>query len=179
MKIPDWLPVFGDRDYRGECPLESAEQRSFFRALRKACPTLGRLAVHIRNESFRQKEVTAVWKAEGMSAGAPDIIIPGNPTFACEMKRLDPTKGQLSAAQIAYLEATLSVGGFACLALGAKGAWEALIQWAALANLPPPPASVKLACKPKKAAKIKTISDDVDELAVILKELEGDDHLSA
>lgn len=175
MKIPDWLPVFGDRDYRGECPKEASEQRAFFRALRQSAPALAAVAVHIRNEQFRSIQQTSVWQAEGMSSGAPDIIIPGVPTFLCEMKRQDHTKSNISNAQIEYLFAAQALGSFVCVALGAKGAWQALTAWAEKAGLPPPPTKTKIAVRaPKKrtprahATGIATEILDDDNLAPYL-----------
>lgn len=55
MKIPDWLPCYGDRSYRGPCPQEGAEQVTFFNRLRKEHPdTWGRLAIHPKNEGKRR-----------------------------------------------------------------------------------------------------------------------------
>lgn len=133
MKIPDWLPCYGDRNYRGECPKEGAEQVTFFNKLRKEYPeTWGRLAIHPKNEEkrsgpkFRQLERD---KAMGLSTGASDIIIPGKPSFVCEMKRKDHTQSKWEPDQLPYLEAAHKVGSFACVALGWEGAWQAFEEW--------------------------------------------------
>ena len=135
MKFPEWLEgrVYGDLSYRGQCPPESAEQITFFTELRKQYPdTLGRLALHPKNEAKRKgKDFTALSrdKAMGLSPGASDIIIPGNPAFICELKRRDHTKGAWQSEQIPYLEAAHKEGAFACVALGWKAAWAALQEW--------------------------------------------------
>ena len=133
MKIPDWLPCYGDVKYRGDCPLESAEQVTFFNRLRREYPdTYGRIAVHPRNEQQLrggQFRALARHKAEGMTEGASDIIIPGDPAFVCELKRLDHTKCKWQDGQIEYLEATKKCGAFVCVALGHEGAWKAFEYW--------------------------------------------------
>lgn len=136
MKIPDWLPVFGDTDYRGKCPLESAEQITFFNRLRREHPnTYGRIAVHPRNEQQLrggQFRALARHKAEGMADGASDIIIPGALTFVCELKRKDHTKSKWQDGQVEYLEAAHNAGAFVCVALGYDAAWKAFEEWRAV-----------------------------------------------
>jgi hypothetical protein len=61
-----------------------------------------------------------------MTTGAPDIVIPGSPTFICELKRRDHTQSELRTAQVAYLRAAQRAGCFVCVALGVDAAWEAL-----------------------------------------------------
>lgn len=133
MKFPDGVRVFGDLSFRGKCPLEHVEQASFFNRLRDRYPdTYGLLALHPRNEGLKEKGqfVTVLkHKAEGMTPGASDIIIPGSPAFVCEVKRVDHTLSQWQPGQVAYLEAARDAGAFACVALGAVGAWEAFEAW--------------------------------------------------
>lgn len=130
MKFPEWLPAFGDIDYRNKnCPTESAEQITFFNTLRREYPQLGKIAVHPRNEGKRTIQQTQRQKAEGMATGASDIIIPGNPAFVCELKRQDHTLCQWQDGQLAYLEAAKDNGAFVCVALGHKAALEALKAW--------------------------------------------------
>ncbi len=131
MKFPEWLRVFGDASFRGDCPKESAEQITFFTQLRKEYPdTLGILALHPKNEekrSGKQFNQLARDKAMGLSPGASDVIIPLG--FACEMKRMDHTKCSWQKGQIEYLEAVHNAGGFACVALGWQAAMEAVKAW--------------------------------------------------
>ena len=68
-------------------------------------------------------------KAEGMSPGAADVVIPGAPSFVCEMKRRNHTLSTWQPGQIAYLEAAAKAGAFACVALGAEAAWGAFEEW--------------------------------------------------
>lgn len=125
--------VFGDRSFRGKCPVESMEQVTFFNRLRKAYPdSFGRLALHPRNEGqLRHGQFASVQKvsAEGMTKGAADIVIPGAPTFVCELKRQDHTKSRWEDDQEAYLIAAAAAGCFTCVGLGVAGAWEALEHW--------------------------------------------------
>jgi len=136
MKMPEWLKCYGDTSFRGECPPESAEQITFFAELRRRYPdTYGKLALHPKNEEKRkgkQFNRLAMDKALGMTPGASDIIIPLG--FACEMKRHDHTKSKWQPGQLEYLKAVHDAGGFACVALGWKGAWEAFEVWLAHRN---------------------------------------------
>ena len=136
MKFPDFLRVYGNTQYRGPCPPESAEQITFFAELRRRYPdTYGKLALHPKNEERRkgkQFNRLAMDKALGMTPGASDIIIPLG--FACEMKRQDNTKSKWQPGQLEYLKAVHDDGGFACVALGWKGAWEAFEVWLAHRN---------------------------------------------
>lgn len=133
MKFPKWLPCYGDLKYRGKCPLESAEQITFFNRLRREYPdTYGKIAIHPRNEQQLkggQFRALSRHKAEGMATGASDIIIPGCPSFVCELKRQDHTKSAWQDGQIEYLEAARDCGAFVCVALGADGAWQAFTDW--------------------------------------------------
>lgn len=130
MKIPDWLPVFGDMSYRGECPSENEEQVTFFNHIRIRFPyTLGRLALHPRNEGKRNWKEAQREKLDGMATGASDIVIPGNPTFLCELKRQDHTQSRLSEPERQYLLEACKHGAFVCVALGWDGAMEAVEEW--------------------------------------------------
>lgn len=124
--------VYGDFDFRGDCPPESMEQITFFNKLRVEFPLLGTVALHPRNEQQLRKgqhQSMARHKAEGMAVGASDIIIPGCPAFVCELKRQDHTKCRWQDGQIAYLETAAALGAFACLALGWEAAWQAMQDW--------------------------------------------------
>lgn len=133
MIFPPWLPVYGDPAFRGKCPTENVEQASFFNRLRSEYPdTWGRLGLHPRNEGLKEKgqfSTVLKHKAEGMTAGAADVIIPGAPAFVCEIKRRDHTLSHWQEGQREYLQAALDAGCFACVALGAVGAWGAFEVW--------------------------------------------------
>lgn len=133
MIFPAWLRVYGFQSWRGDCPLEEAEQATFFNQLRLKHPdTWGRLALHPKNESKRrgaQFRQLARDKALGLSPGASDIIIPGAPAFVCEMKRRDHTKSSWQPWQLHYLAAAKDAGCFVCVALGWSAAMEAFGEW--------------------------------------------------
>ncbi len=136
MRLDDLgFPVYGDPAYRGPCPTENVEQASFFSRLRREYPdTWGLLALHPRNEGLKeggQFSSVLKHKAEGMTAGAADIVIPARRAFVCEMKRCNPTKSVWQPGQIEYLQAAHDAGAFACVALGAVAAWAALEEWLA------------------------------------------------
>lgn len=136
MNLKDYpVPIYGDVKFRGVCPREEVEQASFFSRLRREHPdSWGILALHPRNEGqiFGGQFHTIIkHKAEGMSPGASDIVIPGAPSFVCEIKRQNHTLSAWQPGQIAYLTAAQAVGAFACVALGAVAAWEAFEDWRA------------------------------------------------
>ena len=136
MKFPNWLNVYGDIKFRGDCPSETAEAVTFFAKIRREYPdSYGLIATHIRNEGKRTFHQTMKQQSEGMTKGAPDIIIPGNPTFICELKRQDHTKSSWQDGQQEYLEAAQKAGAFVCVALGYKAAYEAFIYWKDKNNL--------------------------------------------
>jgi len=111
------------------CPSEKVEMASFFNRLRREYPALGAIALHIRNEGKRSAmQQQAIVGEGGFVKGASDVIIPGAPTFVMEMKSRSKT-AKVSKEQKAYLEAAAATGAFACVALGAVAAWEALEDW--------------------------------------------------
>lgn len=125
--------VYGDLDFRGKCPSESLEQVTFFNRLRAEYPdTWGRLALHPRNEGLRTGgHISAVTKhkAEGMTPGAADIIIPARIAFVCELKRADHTLCKWQDGQMEYLMAASAAGAFTCVAFGWAAAWDAFGDW--------------------------------------------------
>jgi hypothetical protein len=133
MKFPATIPVYGDTAFRGACPPEHVEQASFFARLRREYPdSYGLIALHPRNEGLvidGQFQAVIKRQLEGMAKGASDIVIPGNPSFVCELKRQDHTLSKWQDGQIAYLEAAASAGAFVCVALGAAAAWDAFEMW--------------------------------------------------
>ena len=135
------FPVYGNTDFRGKCPKESQEQVTFFNRLRKEYPdTWGVLAIHPRNEQLLkggQFRGVIKQKAEGMTNGAADIVIPARVSFVCELKRLDHTQSKWQDGQLNYIETAQSAGAFACVALGYEAAWLAFQDWAAATNTPP------------------------------------------
>lgn len=125
------VKVYGDTSWRGKCPTETVEQVTFFGRLRRQYPeTWGRLAIHPRNEGKRTAQQTQRAKAEGMTAGTSDIVVPGSPAFVCELKRRDHTLSKWEPGQLDYLESAARAGCFVCVALGADAATEAFEEWA-------------------------------------------------
>ena len=133
MKFPPWLPVYGDQSFRGKCPKEDLEQVSIINRIRREYPdSWGRLVLHPRNEGLKQGgqfSTVLKHKAEGMAVGAADVVIPATPSFVCEVKRCDHTLSHWQEGQQEYLQAAQTAGAFACVALGAVGAWEAFEAW--------------------------------------------------
>lgn len=137
MKIPDWLPVYGDLKYRGECPKEDTELMTFFNELKRLYPHLAAIAIHPNNEGLVQGSgfvYHSRQKAKGaIKKGASDIIIMGNPTFVCELKKKNHVKSYWEDGQQEFLEASKNNGAFVCVAFGYEAALEAVKVWASKA----------------------------------------------
>ncbi len=126
MKIPDWLPCYGDTTYRGICPHETTEQHHCFKWLRTQYPqSWGMIAMHPKNEAKRTHGQMWYDRNQGLCKGASDIIIPGSPTFVCELKRKDHTMCIWQEGQLDYLLTCRQNGAFVCVALGCDGFMEA------------------------------------------------------
>lgn len=126
MKSHPDLKVYGDQSFRGSCPTEAAEQITFFNSLPD---DIKPLALHVRNEGKRTHAQAMRHKAEGMLAGAPDIIVLGSPPLLIELKRKDHTKSRWQTNQVKTLLAAQSAGCTVCVALGYEAALEALNDW--------------------------------------------------
>ena len=138
MKFHNDIPVFGNKEFRGDCPSESAEAVTFFAKLRREHPTTyGLIATHIRNEGLRTFYQATKQKSEGMVKGAPDIIIPAAIAFVCELKRQDHTRSKWQDGQQEYLLEAQKQGAFVCIGLGYVGAYEAFNFWITKKSLHP------------------------------------------
>lgn len=126
------IPVWGDPEFRGDCPPESAEQITAINTIRKTSPQV----IHPRNEGKRSYRQTARHKAEGLTKGASDIVIPGAPAFVCELKRKDKTKSRVSPEQVDYIKTCLDAGAVACIAYGHEAALSAYKDWLKIINKP-------------------------------------------
>lgn len=119
--------------FRGPCPKESAEQMTFFNEIRRRYPdTYGVLAFHARNEGKKTAQQVKVEKAEGMTTGTPDIIIPASITFVCELKRQNMVASSVRKEQKKYLIAAAKLGAFACVCGGWRQAMIAFEEWCKL-----------------------------------------------
>ena len=132
MKFPDWLKIYGDQSFRGECQTETSEQIAFFTELKRKYPHLHAIAIHPKNEGKRMKgqfQQLAKDKAMGLNVGSADIIIPASPAFVCELKRKDHTKSKFQAGQVEYLANCQKIGAFVCVALGYEAAMQAVDEY--------------------------------------------------
>lgn len=134
MVFPDGIKIYGDVNYRDKkCPLEGAEQGTFFNMLREEFEhSYALTAHHVKNEGRRTMAQIQKEKAQGMTGGAADINIPGGPSFVCELKRKDHTESKMQPKQGAYLIQAHKSGAFVCIALGWEAAWEAFNDWRAI-----------------------------------------------
>lgn len=131
MKFPEWIEVYGDTSYRGPCPHERVEQKMAIELVRIRWPnSWGLLAIHPRNEGRRTHRQASQHKAEGLTPGAPDLMIPAPVPCLIEIKRRDHTLCTLQASQELYLRTAKNNGCFVALALGVDGVVRALDAWA-------------------------------------------------
>ena len=141
IKLIPGIPLYGNSKFRDKkCPKESVEQITFVTRVRTQYPdNYGLVLIHPENEGkLIAGQFTRISKsrAMGMSQGASDIIIPGNPSFVCEIKRRDKTLSSISEEQIAYLLAAKECGSFVCIALVEDEATNAFEDWLKI-NKPP------------------------------------------
>lgn len=130
MILPSTIRLFGDPSFRGPCETENASQVTLFAAIRRQWPTTwGKLAFHPRNEGKRTIGQAMWQKAEGLTEGTVDLIIPARVSLVLELKRKDHTKSKWQPGQVEYLEAAQSAGAFSCVALGWEAALEAVRTW--------------------------------------------------
>jgi hypothetical protein len=133
--LPPDIPLWGDPTFRGKCPVENAAQVTLFAFIRAQYPkTWGVLAFHPRNEGVRTIGQAKWQKAEGMTAGTVDVIIPAKVPLVMELKRKDHTKSSWQPGQLEYLRAAQAAGSYACIALGYEAAIEAVRYWDAQAK---------------------------------------------
>ena len=133
MIIPNDIKVYGNTNFRGDCPLEDAELMTFFNQIRIKYPDIAKVAIHPDNEGLilgAAHNAHIKQKAKGaIRNGAADIIICGCPTFVCEMKRQDHTKSKWQDGQLDFLQTSQGLGAFVCVALGYEAALEAVNNW--------------------------------------------------
>jgi hypothetical protein len=116
-------------------PLESEEQQTLFswaRIQEKRFPDLARL-VSIPNGGLRNMPEAVRFKAEGVRAGFPDMILPtprrGFHSLAIELKRRKGAKTSLSTEQVGWLDYLKSQGWMAKVCYGADEAIELLLWY--------------------------------------------------
>lgn len=101
---------------------------TFINRLRRQYPdTLGALVVHVKNEGKKTQGQAMMDAANGLTAGASDILIPVSPAIVIEFKRQDHTLSSWQKGQIDYLKAAHDAGSFAFVALGADAAMEGIL----------------------------------------------------
>lgn len=130
MKASGNYRVYGDLAYRGKCSSEDAVHVAFVAWLRHKHPEYAALCIHPKNEGKRTAQQASMDRKMGsITRGASDIIIVGNPTFVCELKRQDTTKSKWQPGQEDFLNQAVEHGALACVAFGLDAAKEAFIAW--------------------------------------------------
>lgn len=131
MKFFNGLRVYGDVNFRGECPKEDAELMTFFSNARNYHPQkamLSKVLFHVENEGKRTDGKRSKAKG-GLVKGVSDICAIGSPMLLIEMKRKDHTKSVYQSGQEELLKIAHQAGCFACIALGYEGALQAVDEW--------------------------------------------------
>lgn len=105
-------------------PSEHDEQVMFVQWMKRTHPGIKFFA--IPNAGKRSARVAAMMKAEGMSAGVPDLFFPSLNLWV-EMKRVKG--GRLSPAQIEWFGYLESIGHNTFVAYGADAAIEKLTEY--------------------------------------------------
>lgn len=128
--------AYGDQSFRGKCISEDAVHIAFVAWIRHNYPDMASLLIHPKNEGKRTHQQVAMDKKMGsITSGASDIIIPGAPSFVCELKRDDHTKSHWQPGQEDYLNLSASNGCYSCIAFGLSAAKEAFTEWLTGNNL--------------------------------------------
>ena len=130
MKFNKETVVYGDLKYRNKkCPIEDAEQITFFNQLKKLWPEHAKLATHIKNEGKRNYKQVSKDKANGLNQGFADVVIIGHPVLYMEIKRQDHTLSHWEENQEDKLILANERGAFSCVALGYEAALKAVKDW--------------------------------------------------
>lgn len=116
--------VFGDPDFRGDCPKEEGACQTIVNQTKKRYPNL--VFMHIKNEGARRSDQIKREKAMGFITGASDYLFVGYPMMALEVKRSNPKLSTIDTQQIEFLEKVISLGGIAVVALGGVAGVEAV-----------------------------------------------------
>jgi len=133
MHIPSWLPVYGDRTFKGKCPREAEDQMSFFSWLEHELPEFRRITFHPKVEGRRTYAQATIDKKMGsMNRGVVDVIAIGAPCLVMEIKRKDEKLSSWRDGQLQFLEAAKNSGAAVCVAFGLEAAKEAYAEWAQL-----------------------------------------------
>ena len=132
MNVPKEIRIYGQKIKGCKIP-ESAHSITFFNTLRTKYPEYAGACFHVRNEGKRTPQQIEREKAEGFLTGVSDIILPGSPSFVCELKS-QSTTAKTSNEQIKFLLAAQSHGAFVCVALGHEAAMNAFCDWLEIIN---------------------------------------------
>ena len=139
LDMPDGVMLFGDPDYRGECPAEDSDLISFVAWLKYNWPELESCIIHTPNEGGLPVQARMQQKKKGVLFRCPDIIVMTVPAFCMELKRRNPAKSLARAEdrkrfseQVDVLASMQKQGNFSCAALGidaAREAWKYFLAW--------------------------------------------------
>lgn len=127
MIIDKKIKVYGDMSHRGDCPTESQECMTLVNQVRKKYPDI--IFMHVKNEGKKTKAQADFDKAMGLLAGASDFLFLGSHPLCLEMKRQDHTKSNWQPKQQEFLIKAQEQGCMVCVALGWRGAMDAVDEW--------------------------------------------------
>lgn len=122
--------VYINEGFIGKCPSEDSVHVAFVAWIRHNHPDKADLMIHPKNEGKRTpQQVSMDRKMGSITKGASDIIIVGNPTFVCELKRDDPKLSKWQPGQEDFLSKATDAGAFSCVAFGLESAKRAFNDW--------------------------------------------------
>lgn len=122
------ITIIKPDEFPEDAPSESVEQITFFNQLKKHCPDIAKVALHVKNEGKRTMAQAAKDKAEGLVTGAPDIFIAGDPSLLIELKKRSK-RAKVGDDQIKYLNSASKLGAECYICYGWESAWIALQRW--------------------------------------------------
>ena len=130
MKFHPKIPVFGDVNYRGDCPTEDVEQINFYSWLKVNHPKHADLFMHPKAEGKRNgAQYSYDHRTGGIPTSMPDCMIVSFRPFCVELKRKNHTKSRWQDGQQEKLLALAEAGCFVGVALGADAMKEAFELW--------------------------------------------------
>jgi hypothetical protein len=136
--IPKWLPVYGDRSFKGKCPREAEDQMSFFSWLECELPEFARLTFHPKVEGRRTPaQATIDRKMGAMKKGVVDVIAIGSPMLVMEIKRKDEKLSEWRDGQLKFLEESKNAGAVVAVVFGLEAAKEAYADWVSMQGKKP------------------------------------------
>lgn len=121
------IEIFGDANWRGDCPLEDADTITICNHIRQAHGgRFEKSVLHVMNEKHRKdkadfRQLLAERKKGAIITGWSDVCVTGWPTLFMEVKRKDLSLSKLPQVEIDFLVANQNNDAWVFVVPG----WEA------------------------------------------------------